>query len=96
VGWVEQLSGSGLAPRAGASAREGRLSNVCFIICAAKRHQVFLQAGGEERDDIAVLRRDGLVWIYRSSPPLAIERDNPIACLALKQGKTSILGIESR
>jgi excisionase family DNA binding protein len=71
------------------------VSDVCFIIGAANRHEVFLQALGEERDDIAVVRRGGLVRFGRSSPPLAIERDNPIPCLAHEQGKTSILAVVS-
>lgn len=90
---VKQLSGPSLAPGSGPSARQGLVSGVCFIISAAKRHQVLLQALGEKRDDIAVLGRGGLVWVFRSSPPLAIERDDPIACLVPEQGKTSIFGI---
>jgi hypothetical protein len=46
-----------------------------------------------ERDDVAVLGRAGLGWVFRSSPPLAIEGPDPIACLAPEQGKISILGI---
>jgi hypothetical protein len=71
-GRVEQLSGPRFAPGAGASALQRLVSDVCFIIGAAKRHEVFLQALGEERDDIAVLRRGGLVRVCRPRLPLRL------------------------
>lgn len=61
AGRVEELSGPRFAPRASASVLQGLMSDVCFIIGAAKRHEVFVQALREQRDDIAVLRRSGIV-----------------------------------
>lgn len=90
---IEQLRGPSLAPRPGPYGSQARVSEFCFIIGAGKRHQVLMQALGEERDDIAVLGRAGLGWVFRSSPPLAIEGADPIACLGREQGKMSILGI---
>ena len=69
---VEQLSGPRLAPGAGASVLQGLVSDVCFIIGAAKRHEVFLQALREEWDDIAVLRRGGIVRVSRPRLPLRL------------------------
>jgi hypothetical protein len=66
VSGIEQLSGSGLAPRTGAYARQDLVFGVSLIISAAKRHQVLWQALREEPDDIAVLRRGGLVRVRRS------------------------------
>ena len=90
---LEQLSGPFLAPRTGPCGAQGLVSGLCFIISAAKRHQVLVQTLGKQRHDVAVLRRGGLKWVFRSSPPLAIEDLDPIACLAPEQGKISILGI---
>ena len=91
VGPIEQLSRTALAPSAGPPAREGLVSDACFIIVAAKRHQVLLQALGEERDDVAVLERGGLAWVCRCFP-LAMDGVDPIASSPIKQGKICILG----
>lgn len=72
VGRVEQLSGSGLAPCAGASALQDLVSEVWSIISAAEGHQFLLRALAEKRDDVAVLRRGGLVRVCRFLASLAI------------------------
>ena len=90
---VKQLGGASLTLCSVPSGSHGVASADCFIMNGAKRHEVLVQTLGEQRDDIAVLRRGGLAWVCRSSPPLAIEGLDPIAWLAAEQGKIFILGI---